>query len=145
MRCINDLSDQKVVVKLSVHDEKGKQKAMKAVSGLSGIETLALDTGDQKLTITWDVDPIDVVAKLRKNWYTEIVSVGAPEKKKEENKKDEAKKENEKEDGNDKKKTEAEEIDDLIRASKKYYPYNPCFQHYYCVPQPENPFTCVIC
>uniref|UniRef100_A0A7N0U277 HMA domain-containing protein n=2 Tax=Kalanchoe fedtschenkoi TaxID=63787 RepID=A0A7N0U277_KALFE len=142
---------KKVVVKVAVQDEKDKQKAMRAVSSLSGIESLAMELKDQKLTLTGDIDPVDVVAKLRKNWHTEIVSVGAPEEKKPE----EVKKENpEKDDAkkavdNEKKKekTEAEQIADLIRASKSYYPCYPCMSQpvYYYVTQPENPNTCVIC
>ncbi|KAL0400688.1 UNVERIFIED_CONTAM: Heavy metal-associated isoprenylated plant protein 39 [Sesamum latifolium] len=83
---------KKVVLKLEFADEKTKQKVMMKVSGLSGLESIALDPKDKKLTVTGDIDPVAVVAKLRKLCHTEIVSVGPakePEKKKEEPKKEE--------------------------------------------------------
>lgn len=49
---------------------------------------------DQKLTIVGDVDPVNVVGKLKK-WHTNIVSVGpAKEEKKEPQKKEPEKKGN---------------------------------------------------
>ncbi|KAL5055855.1 hypothetical protein RYX36_036537 [Vicia faba] len=73
-----------------------KQKAMKAVSGLSGVESVSMDMKDKKLTLIGDIDPVGVVAKLRKFCHAEIISVGpAKEEKKEEpKKKEDDKKEN---------------------------------------------------
>ncbi|KAL5707930.1 hypothetical protein ACHQM5_018777 [Ranunculus cassubicifolius] len=110
---------KKAIFRLDLHDDLDKQKAMKKVSRVSGIDFISMDMKDKKLTVTGDFDPVSVVSKLRKTWpHTEIVCVApakeaekkkeivrvAPakeaEKKKEEPKKDEAKKDDKKEDPN---------------------------------------------
>lgn len=99
-----------------------------------------MDMKDKKLTVIGDVDPVDVVSKLRKLWHTDILTVGPakePEKKKEEPKKDDDKKDD------DKKKDQNEQIADLVKA---YRAYNPHLTTYYQVHSAEeNPNACVIC
>ncbi|KAI3458093.1 hypothetical protein Pfo_014756 [Paulownia fortunei] len=130
---------------------------MKKVSCLSGMESIALDPKDKKLTLTGNIDPVAVVAKLRKLCHTEIVSVGPPkepEKKKEEPKKEEPKK------GDDKKKDgPKEDAAQLLKAYQAYYQH-PYYYHQYqpyqqppaVAPPPyynrsveEDPNGCVIC
>ncbi|XP_059643253.1 heavy metal-associated isoprenylated plant protein 39-like isoform X1 [Cornus florida] len=77
------------------NDEKAERKAMKAVSSLAGIQSISMSTdmNEMKLTVIGTVDPVAVVKKLRKSWHTDVLSVGEPDKKKEEPKKEDGKKE----------------------------------------------------
>ncbi|GKC87528.1 heavy metal-associated isoprenylated plant protein 39 [Tanacetum coccineum] len=51
---------QKIVLKVDIHDDKQKRRAMKAISGIEGIESIAGDLKDGTLTVTGDVDPVRV-------------------------------------------------------------------------------------
>ncbi|XP_039062023.1 heavy metal-associated isoprenylated plant protein 12-like isoform X2 [Hibiscus syriacus] len=125
---------KKVVLKLDFHDEKCRQKAMKTASGISGIESVAMDK-DHKLTVTGDIDPVAAVRKLRKLCHTEIVSVGPakePEKKKEEPMKEEKK----------------DEKKDIHHPPYPYtFVYYPPVPDYYTHGKyvEEDPAGCVIC
>ncbi|KAL8544102.1 hypothetical protein ACS0TY_004588 [Phlomoides rotata] len=121
---------------------------MKKVSGLSGLESIALDPKDKKLTLTGDIDPVAVVGKLRKLCFTEILSVGPakePEKKKEEPKKAEPKKEEPKK--------KEDDPAQLLKAYQAYYQQPYYYQHHQPPPPPayfnrsveEDPNGCVIC
>lgn len=108
---------------------------------------------EQKLIITGDIDPVEIVAKLRKQWYAEIVSFGPPlEKKTEDSKFDNEpeKVDTKKDDEEDKRIDEAEQqLADLIMATQHYYPnpYHQCIQtnyYYRYAPQQQYPNTCVI-
>lgn len=65
---------KKVVLSVEIRDEKHRKKAMKAVC-LPGVDYIAVDVEDKTLTLIGDVDPVQVVDKLRKFCSTEIVTI----------------------------------------------------------------------
>lgn len=106
----------------------------------SGIDFLSVDLKEKKITVVGGVDPVVVVNKLRKNWPTEILTVG-PAK---EGEKKEKKPQDDKKPGEGKKNPDGEIDAEFFRNYNAYY--NPYLtQHYDVHSAEENPNACVIC
>ncbi|KAK6925807.1 hypothetical protein RJ641_007526 [Dillenia turbinata] len=103
---------QKVVLKvLTMTDDKTKQKAIEAAADIYGVDSIAADLKEQKLTVIGGMDAVAVVKKLKKVGKVDIVSVGPAKEEKKEEKKDEKK--------DDKKEEKKEEKKDDKKEDKK--------------------------
>ncbi|KAJ0967207.1 hypothetical protein J5N97_024124 [Dioscorea zingiberensis] len=82
------MAQKKVVLRiLSMNDEKTKQKAMEAVAEIYGIDSIAADLKEQKMTIIGEMDTVLVAKKLKKVGKVDIVSVGPAKEEKKDDKK----------------------------------------------------------
>ncbi|KAL5727906.1 hypothetical protein ACHQM5_001048 [Ranunculus cassubicifolius] len=98
------MAQKKMVLKLlTMTDEKTKRRAMEAVADVIGVDSIATDIKEQKLTVIGEMDTIKVAKKLKKLGKIDIVSVGPAKEEKKEEKKDE-KKDEKKEEKKDQKK-----------------------------------------
>ena len=101
---------QKVVLRIpTMTDDKTKQKAMEAVADIYGIDSIAADLKDNKMTVMGAMDTVAIAKRLKKLGKIDIVSVGpAKEEKKPApaEKKGEEKKEDKKEEKKDDKKVD---------------------------------------
>ncbi|KAL1342506.1 hypothetical protein HN51_029060 [Arachis hypogaea] len=90
---------QKIELKvLTMTDDKTKKKAIEAVADIFGIDSIAVDINEQKITVIGEMDAVAVVKKLKKIGKVDILSVGpAKEEKKEETKQEEKKEEKQEE------------------------------------------------
>lgn len=67
---------KKIVVKVMLNCEKCKRRAMKTVAGIQGVDSIAFEDKDSKITVMGDADPVNLTASLRKYGSAELLSVG---------------------------------------------------------------------
>ncbi|XP_065008997.1 uncharacterized protein LOC135639142 [Musa acuminata AAA Group] len=80
------MAQQKVVFTVSaLVDVKSKQRVMEAVADIHGVDTIAADFKEQKLTITGEMDIIAIAKRLKKFGKFEVASVETGEEQKEQN------------------------------------------------------------
>ncbi|XP_020586805.1 heavy metal-associated isoprenylated plant protein 39-like isoform X2 [Phalaenopsis equestris] len=83
---------QKVILKiLAMNDDKTKQRAMEAVADIYGVDSIAADLKDQKLTVIGEMDTVAIAKKLKKIGKIDILSVGPAKEEKKVEKKEEKK------------------------------------------------------
>ncbi|XP_042439889.1 heavy metal-associated isoprenylated plant protein 39-like isoform X2 [Zingiber officinale] len=141
---------KKIVLNLDINDAKEKQKAMKVVSSLPGIDSIGIDVNEKKMTVVGSVDPVSLVMKLRKSRHTDILSVG-PAKDEEEKEEEEAIEVEVKEEKQEEEAKKEVPDDDqqmaaveLVNPYKIYYnPYDAA-QFYYVQSAQDNPNFCTI-
>ncbi|XP_057732424.1 heavy metal-associated isoprenylated plant protein 39 isoform X2 [Arachis stenosperma] len=85
---------------LTMTDDKTKKKAIEAVADIFGIDSIAVDINEQKITVIGEMDAVAVVKKLKKIGKVDILSVGPAKEEKKEETKQEEKKEEKKEEAN---------------------------------------------
>ncbi|XP_057856547.1 heavy metal-associated isoprenylated plant protein 39 [Cryptomeria japonica] len=129
---------KKIVLKLALDDESTKRKALKLAAGVQGVDSVAVDMKERKMTVIGDVDPVYLTSKLRKFGFTELLSVGpAKEEKKEGEKKEEKKPQN---DAKKENKAEAPKYE-IVYVPRSY----DSRAYEYTAVSEENPNACVIC
>ncbi|KAK5777659.1 Putative late blight resistance R1B-12 [Gossypium arboreum] len=89
---INKKGFTKVVVKImTMNDEKTKKKAIEAVADIYGVDSIAADVKEQKLTVIGEMDTVVIAKKLKKIGKVDIVTVGPAKEEKKDDKKDDKK------------------------------------------------------
>lgn len=74
---------QKVVLKVDVNDDKLRQKVMRAVSALLGIQSISVNIKEKELTVMGNIDPVKLAMTLRtRSFSTEILMVRLAEEPK---------------------------------------------------------------
>ncbi|XP_017641664.1 heavy metal-associated isoprenylated plant protein 39-like isoform X2 [Gossypium arboreum] len=76
---------------MTMNDEKTKKKAIEAVADIYGVDSIAADVKEQKLTVIGEMDTVVIAKKLKKIGKVDIVTVGPAKEEKKDDKKDDKK------------------------------------------------------
>ncbi|KAB1669256.1 hypothetical protein ES319_1Z180800v1 [Gossypium barbadense] len=76
---------------MTMNDEKTKKKAIEAVADIYGVDSIAADVKEQKLTVIGEMDTVAIAKKLMKIGKVDIVTVGPAKEEKKDDKKDDKK------------------------------------------------------
>ncbi|KAG4171696.1 hypothetical protein ERO13_A12G227100v2 [Gossypium hirsutum] len=76
---------------MTMNDEKTKKKAIEAVADIYGVDSIAADVKEQKLTVIGEMDTVAIAKKLKKIGKVDIVTVGPAKEEKKDDKKDDKK------------------------------------------------------
>ncbi|KAB2054183.1 hypothetical protein ES319_A12G237700v1 [Gossypium barbadense] len=83
------MAAQKAILKImTMNDEKTKKKAIEAVADIYGVDSIAADVKEQKLTVIGEMDTVAIAKKLTKIGKVDIVTVGPAKEEKKDEKKD---------------------------------------------------------
>ncbi|XP_057842354.1 heavy metal-associated isoprenylated plant protein 13 [Cryptomeria japonica] len=124
---------KKMVLQLTIENEKRKRKALKVVAKVEGVDSVAVDMDEKKMTVIGEVDPVNVTTKLRKSGFcfAELMSV-------------ELTKEDKTEGGIQD--VEVAEIPNVFYVQRPYYDYTYVERPYYGYSYVhDNPGACTIC
>ncbi|KAH9306034.1 hypothetical protein KI387_010438, partial [Taxus chinensis] len=68
----------KIVLRLAIEDDKRKRKALKAAAGVHGVDSVAVDMKEKRITVIGDVDPVYLTSKLKKKGFAELLVIVGP-------------------------------------------------------------------
>ncbi|XP_071724062.1 heavy metal-associated isoprenylated plant protein 2-like [Rutidosis leptorrhynchoides] len=69
----------KTVLKVDVSSQSSKNKLLKAVSTIEGVDKIEIDATKGTLTITGDADPYEIILRTKKvGKFFDVVSIGPP-------------------------------------------------------------------
>ncbi|GAA0184094.1 hypothetical protein Leryth_007012 [Lithospermum erythrorhizon] len=130
----------KTVLKVNISCDQCKRKLLKAVSGLQGVDKVEIDGTKKTLTVTGDADPFEIIQRTKKTGlFSEVVTVGPPQKPNEPKKADEKK--------DDKKKDEKKQHQphiQMLHPNYDFYPYPERPQIVYMTRPDPNPECCIM-
>jgi hypothetical protein len=73
---IHDLKHKKMVLKWETRCEKCKKRALEIIASVEGVDSIAMDMKEKKITVMGEADPVSLKIQLRRIGFTQLISVG---------------------------------------------------------------------